>query len=241
MEQCRRKCAIRPRKEARAAGAWVGHDMSRRGHGPTRVRRPAGNIGTTARDPHGHRTGQSGNDPNGGSRARARSTPTTEAGAPSGASAHVAKVPITYIMSITIADFSWCSIGRVKLLLPVPRRLNCREGATRPAADAATPGTGPHHARIAALPSYRSPRAPTIHTSGCRSGCRHTAAAVKRFGATKAAHCDVLETYVAAPLRQRGERLGAMSMLERLPGWLKSRPEVLRPIRRMQLSLHQPT
>lgn len=57
------------------------------------------------------------------------------------------------------------------------------------------------------------------------------------------AHLDVLEAYLAAPLRQRGEWLGSMSMIERLPAWLKSakhREEALHAIRRMRLSADLP-
>jgi hypothetical protein len=56
-------------------------------------------------------------------------------------------------------------------------------------------------------------------------------------------HLDLLEAYVAAGLRERGTGPGApMSMVERLPAWLKSakhRPEVLRTIQRMRISLRR--
>ncbi|HEX6359607.1 TFIIB-type zinc ribbon-containing protein [Actinophytocola sp.] len=54
------------------------------------------------------------------------------------------------------------------------------------------------------------------------------------------AHLDLLEGYVAARLRERCAFPGSMSMLARLPAWLKSakhRDEVLRAIRRLRASL----
>ncbi|WP_285608653.1 TFIIB-type zinc ribbon-containing protein [Actinokineospora globicatena] len=53
-------------------------------------------------------------------------------------------------------------------------------------------------------------------------------------------HLDVLESYVAARLRERGVVPGSMSMVERLPAWLKSaknRSEVLRAVQRLRSSL----
>ncbi len=54
-------------------------------------------------------------------------------------------------------------------------------------------------------------------------------------------HLDILEGYVGARLRERGERTG-MTMLARLPAWLKSaknRTEILRVIGRLRASLSQ--
>lgn len=54
------------------------------------------------------------------------------------------------------------------------------------------------------------------------------------------AHLDLLEEYVAARLRERRASPGTMSVLARLPAWLKSakhRDEVLRTIRRLRESL----
>jgi hypothetical protein len=54
-------------------------------------------------------------------------------------------------------------------------------------------------------------------------------------------HLDILERYVSARLRERGEHPG-MTMLARLPAWLKSakhRAEILRVIGRLRASLHQ--
>jgi len=56
-------------------------------------------------------------------------------------------------------------------------------------------------------------------------------------------HLDLLEAYLAARLRERGDYPGSMSMVERLPAWLKSakhRDEALRTIRRLRSSLHAP-
>ncbi|GAB3146528.1 hypothetical protein GCM10027258_38360 [Amycolatopsis stemonae] len=49
-------------------------------------------------------------------------------------------------------------------------------------------------------------------------------------------HLDILESYVGARLRERGERPG-MTMVARLPAWLKSakhRTEILRVIERLR-------
>jgi hypothetical protein len=54
-------------------------------------------------------------------------------------------------------------------------------------------------------------------------------------------HLDILESYVSARLRERGEYVG-MTMLARLPAWLKSakhRTEILRTIGRLRASLPQ--
>lgn len=54
-------------------------------------------------------------------------------------------------------------------------------------------------------------------------------------------HLGILESYVGARLRERGERPG-MTMLARLPAWLKSakhRTEILRVIGRLRASLSE--
>ena len=53
-------------------------------------------------------------------------------------------------------------------------------------------------------------------------------------------HLDLLESYIGARLRERRASPGRMSMLARLPAWLKSaknRDEILRAIQRMRSSL----
>lgn len=58
--------------------------------------------------------------------------------------------------------------------------------------------------------------------------------------AYNAEHLDLLESYLAARLRERGDHLGSMSLVERLPAWLKSakhRDEALRTVRRLRASL----
>jgi hypothetical protein len=58
--------------------------------------------------------------------------------------------------------------------------------------------------------------------------------------AYNAKHLDLLEAYLTARLRERGDYLGSMSLVERLPAWLKSakhRDEALRSIRRLRASL----
>ncbi|MBB4961780.1 hypothetical protein [Micromonospora polyrhachis] len=54
------------------------------------------------------------------------------------------------------------------------------------------------------------------------------------------AHLDLLADYVAARLRERGPVPGRMSLVERLPVWLKAaknRDEVLHVIGRLRASL----
>ena len=58
--------------------------------------------------------------------------------------------------------------------------------------------------------------------------------------AYNAAHLDLLESYVAARLRERGMVPGSMSLVERLPAWLKSaknRDPILRTIQRLRSTL----
>jgi hypothetical protein len=53
-------------------------------------------------------------------------------------------------------------------------------------------------------------------------------------------HLDLLEDYISARLRERGFPPGSMSMVERLPAWLKSgrnRDEVLRTIHHLRASV----
>ncbi|MGW6704081.1 hypothetical protein ACWGDE_04185 [Streptomyces sp. NPDC054956] len=56
------------------------------------------------------------------------------------------------------------------------------------------------------------------------------------------AHLDLLESYIGAGLRERAAIPGSMSLVERLPAWVKSakhRSEVLRTIRRLRASVPQ--
>ncbi len=58
--------------------------------------------------------------------------------------------------------------------------------------------------------------------------------------AYNADHLALLEDYLAATLRERGEYHGSMSLVERLPAWLKSakhRDEALRGTRRLRKAL----
>lgn len=53
-------------------------------------------------------------------------------------------------------------------------------------------------------------------------------------------HLDLLENYVAARMRERGSESDGMTLVARLPGWLKSaknRDEVLHAIRRLRASI----
>lgn len=62
----------------------------------------------------------------------------------------------------------------------------------------------------------------------------------KLLWAYNAEHLDLLEAYVAARHRERGSLPGSMSMVERLPAWLKSaknRAEILRAIQQLRSSL----
>jgi hypothetical protein len=55
--------------------------------------------------------------------------------------------------------------------------------------------------------------------------------------AYNAKHLDLLESYVSARLRERGPIPGSMSLVERLPAWIKvsgHRRDVLRGIRRLR-------
>jgi hypothetical protein len=58
--------------------------------------------------------------------------------------------------------------------------------------------------------------------------------------ALNGAHLDLLEVYVTARLRERGDVPGSMSLVERLPAWVKSgrnRDEITRAIHRLRASL----
>lgn len=62
----------------------------------------------------------------------------------------------------------------------------------------------------------------------------------KVLWAYNANHLNLLESYVAARLRERRASPGSMTMVARLPAWLKSakhRDEILRAIRRLRSSL----
>lgn len=53
-------------------------------------------------------------------------------------------------------------------------------------------------------------------------------------------HLNLLEAYLAARIRERGEYKGTMSLIERLPAWLKAarhREESLRAVRRLRESI----
>jgi hypothetical protein len=69
-----------------------------------------------------------------------------------------------------------------------------------------------------------------------RADCRgHTLWAFNR------AHLDLIEGYVAAELRERGHGEHRMSLVSRLPRWIKSaknRDDVLRTIRRIREASH---
>jgi hypothetical protein len=55
--------------------------------------------------------------------------------------------------------------------------------------------------------------------------------------AYNAEHLDLLEAYVSARLRERGSIPGSMSLVERLPAWIKDgrhRSEVLSGLRRLR-------
>ncbi|MGW4892517.1 hypothetical protein ACWEQL_09655 [Kitasatospora sp. NPDC004240] len=62
----------------------------------------------------------------------------------------------------------------------------------------------------------------------------------RRLWAYNLAHLDLLEGYIGATLRERAAVPGSMSMVERLPAWMKSakhRDELLRTIRRLRASV----
>ncbi|WP_316527193.1 hypothetical protein [Kitasatospora brasiliensis] len=65
----------------------------------------------------------------------------------------------------------------------------------------------------------------------------------RRLWAYNLAHLDVLEGYVGAGLRERGTVPGPMSLVERLPAWVKSarhRDAVLRTIRKLRATVPPP-
>ncbi|MFD0411404.1 hypothetical protein [Kitasatospora sp. NPDC127116] len=62
----------------------------------------------------------------------------------------------------------------------------------------------------------------------------------RRLWAYNPAHLDLLESYVGAVLRERTAVPGSLSLVARLPAWVKSakhRDEVLRTIRRLRATL----
>ncbi|MEU1283894.1 hypothetical protein [Kitasatospora sp. NPDC005856] len=62
----------------------------------------------------------------------------------------------------------------------------------------------------------------------------------RRLWAYNPAHLDLLESYVGAGLRERTSVPGSLSLVARLPAWVKSaknRDEVLRTIRRLRAGL----
>lgn len=62
----------------------------------------------------------------------------------------------------------------------------------------------------------------------------------RQFWAYNLAHLDLLENYIGAGLRERGAVPGRMSLVARLPAWVKSakhRDELLRAIRRLRASV----
>jgi hypothetical protein len=86
----------------------------------------------------------------------------------------------------------------------------------------------------AIVPAYRLWAAPAAHrvpsydTQSCRPSTQK--------------HLDFLEDYVAARLRERVPIPGSMSMVERLPAWLKSadhREEMLRAIAKLRACLDE--
>ncbi|MFF2042772.1 hypothetical protein ACFVVX_20305 [Kitasatospora sp. NPDC058170] len=77
-------------------------------------------------------------------------------------------------------------------------------------------------------------RLPLRLAAECRGG--------KQLWAYNLAHLDLLEGYIAAGLRERAAVPGSMSLVERLPAWVKSakhRDELLRTIRRLHASVPQ--
>jgi hypothetical protein len=85
--------------------------------------------------------------------------------------------------------------------------------------------------RVLGVPVDPYFRLPLWLQADCRGKC---------LWAYNAEHLDLLESYVAARLRERQTTPGSMNMTARLPAWLKSaknRAEVLRAIRRLRSSL----
>ncbi|MFJ9447398.1 hypothetical protein ACIRRH_36970 [Kitasatospora sp. NPDC101235] len=64
----------------------------------------------------------------------------------------------------------------------------------------------------------------------------------RQLWAYNLAHLDLLQGYISAGLRERAATPGSMSLVERLPAWVKSakhREETLRAIRRLRTSVPQ--
>lgn len=112
-----------------------------------------------------------------------------------------------------------------------PRRLSCRAcGHVRD-----SPGAGPV---TYSCQGWGGPSDPYFHQPlWLRERC-----CGQTLWAFNEAHLDVLEGYVGARLRERGD-VGGLTMLARLPGWLKSaknRGEILRVIDRLRATLPRP-
>ncbi|MFX0592025.1 hypothetical protein [Melissospora conviva] len=114
----------------------------------------------------------------------------------------------------------------------VRRRLVCRRCGRTAAWEAPRiPGSAGRN-----LPRFSGPRDPYFGLSLWLSiDCRG-----RVLWAYNAEHLELLESYVSAGLRERGRGARSMSMVERLPKWIKdarNRTEVVRAIRRMKTSL----
>jgi hypothetical protein len=91
-------------------------------------------------------------------------------------------------------------------------------------------------------PFYRLPRwgGPVDPYFGCPLWLRAKCCGGQTLWAFNRRHLDLLVDYVAARLRERGPEPGGMTLVARLPEWLKSarnRDEVLRVIDRLRASL----
>lgn len=112
------------------------------------------------------------------------------------------------------------------------RRLSCLGCAYTDVWDA--PRQAGHNARI--LPAFSGPNDPYFGLPFWLSvDCRG-----RLLWAYNAEHLDLLEAYVSARLRERGQDMGSQTLVERLPAWIKDgkhRVDVLDGIRRLRTLL----
>lgn len=114
---------------------------------------------------------------------------------------------------------------------PLRRRLSCL------ACGHTAAWTAPRSGDFAFLPEGSGPEDPYF---GLPLWLRADCCGANVLWAYNVDHLDLLEAYLAAKLRERGDYRGSMSLVERLPAWLKAakhRDEALRTIGRLRASL----
>ncbi|MFC8583717.1 hypothetical protein ACFUGD_03985 [Streptomyces sp. NPDC057217] len=138
------------------------------------------------------------------------------------------RCPVCGDCALVLASLGGCEHRWVKGRQHTRRRLRCGCGYTKDEFQDSRALGGPVD------PCFRLP---LWLTADCRG---------RQFWAYNLAHLDLLEGYIGAGLRERSAVPGSMSLVERLPAWMKSakhREELLRTIRRLRGSVpgaHQP-